>query len=773
MTKPTPYYIIWAYMKTLVIVESPTKAKTITKFLGKGFIVKSSFGHVRDLPKSKLGVDVEHNFEPQYVISKDKTDVVKELKEIAKKADGVLFATDEDREGEAISFHLAYLLDIDPAKAKRITFHEITAHAITEALKHPRSLDMPLVDAQQARRILDRLVGYKLSPLLWHKVARGLSAGRVQSVAVRLVVEREREITAFKPDEYWTLEGMFAPEKRGKEAFGAKLTAIEGKKLDKLDLNNKKQLDEIVAALQKTTYKVADLEQKKTTRLPPAPYTTSSLQQEANTVLGFSAKQTMMLAQQLYEGLELGSEGHVGLITYMRTDSVNLAQKFLDEARATIGTEYGEKYQLAEPRLYKNKNKSAQEAHEAVRPSEAGRTPELVKPFLNKNQYRLYDLIWRRAVATQMAAAQLTSASLDIDSANGYRFHATGQTMQFDGWLKLYPNKSKEDALPPLTVGEPMDCTGLTPEQHFTEPPARYNDASLVKALEEYGIGRPSTYAPTLATIEARGYVTRDEKKRFMPSDIAFLVNDLLVTHFPHIVDYEFTAEMEGKLDAIAEGETEWQPVIADFYGPFKKILDQKETELNKKDITEEKTDEQCEKCGKPMIIKVGRFGKFLACTGYPECKTTKPLPGSAEAKAQAQEAAEETDEVCEKCGAKMMRRMGRFGPFLGCSAYPKCKNIKGIEIKVNLKCPKCQQGDIIQRRSKRGKLFYSCNRYPDCEYALWDKPTGEFCPESKDPLVFAAKGMIKCSNKECGFKKEAAPEGMADAAADSAPAAE
>jgi DNA topoisomerase-1 len=752
-------------MKTLVIVESPTKAKTITKFLGKGYIVKSSFGHVRDLPKSKLGVDTEKDFAPQYVVSKDKTAVVKELKDAAKKADGVLFATDEDREGEAISYHLAYLLGIDPKEAKRITFHEITAHAINESLKHPRALDLPLVDAQQARRVLDRLVGYKLSPLLWHKVARGLSAGRVQSVAVRLVVEREREITAFKPDEYWTLEGLFKPEKGKAEPFGAKLSAINGKKLDKLDLNNKAQVDEIVTALAKATYKVADLEQKKTTRTPPAPYTTSSLQQEANTVLGFSAKQTMMLAQQLYEGLELGSEGHVGLITYMRTDAVNLAQKFLDEARATIGTEYGEKYQLSEPRKYKNKNKSAQEAHEAIRPSEAGRTPELVKPFLNRNQYRLYDLIWRRAVATQMAAAELTATSLDIDSANGYRFHATGQTMQFDGWLKLYPNKSKEDALPELTVGEAMNCTELKPEQHFTEPPARYNDASLVKALEEHGIGRPSTYAPTLATIEARHYVLRDEKKRFMPTDIAYLVNDLLVEHFPNIVDLAFTADMENKLDEIEEGKTAWQPVIKEFYVPFEKIVEQKEEELDKKKLTEEKTDEQCDKCGKPMVIKVGRFGKFLACSGYPECKNTKPLPGSAEAEARANAPLEMTDEKCEKCGEPMVRRMGRYGAFLGCSGYPKCRNIKSIEIKVNLKCPKCKEGDVIQRRSKRGRIFYGCNKYPNCDFALWDKPTGEFCPDSKDPLVYAAKGMIKCSNKECGFKKEAAPEGMAEAA--------
>ncbi|MDO8626254.1 MAG: type I DNA topoisomerase [Candidatus Magasanikbacteria bacterium] len=735
-------------MKTLVIVESPTKAKTITKFLGKDYRVLSSFGHVRDLPKSKIGVDIEHGFEPTYVVSKDKIKVVKELKDAAAKAGEILFASDQDREGEAISYHLAYLLGIKPENAKRITFHEITKTALTEALEHPRALDLKLVDAQQARRVLDRLVGYEMSPFLWRKVARGLSAGRVQSVAVRLVVEREREIKAFNKEEYWTIEGQFSTLKNKTEIFPAKLAAIKGKRLDKMDLKNAAEVDAIVKDLAGVKYKIAELEEKKTSRTPPPPYTTSSLQQDANNSLGFSAKQTMMLAQQLYEGVELGSGGQVGLITYMRTDAVNLSQKFLDDAKATITTSFGKNYALEAPRFYKNKNKSAQEAHEAVRPTEASRAPEEVKPFLNKNQHRLYHLIWNRALATQMAAAELNATSVDIKSSNDYTFRATGQVITFDGWLKLYPEKAKENALPKLENGEAAVCSELKPEQHFTEPPARYSDATLVKTLEEYGIGRPSTYAPTIATIEARLYVERDDKKRFFPSDIAYIVNDLLVEHFPHIVDYKFTAELENQLDEIAEGLKKWQPVIADFYKPFKENLIKKDKELNKKELTEEKTDEKCEKCEKPMVIKVGRFGKFLACSGYPDCKHTKPFGKEAEERS----AAELTDELCEKCGKPMQRRVGRFGPFLGCSGYPDCKNIKRIENKLNIKCPDCGEGDLVTRKSKRGKLFYGCNAYPKCTFALWDKPTGDKCPNCGKLLVYGAKQTVKCSDKECGY---------------------
>ncbi len=779
-------------MKTLVIVESPTNAKTISKFLGKNFNVKSSFGHVRDLPKSKLGVDVEHNFEPHYIISRDKTKVAKELKEAAKKADAVLFATDEDREGEAISWHLANILNIQPTDAKRIVFHEITKTAIMHALENPRPLDLKMVDAQQARRILDRLVGYELSPFLWRKVARGLSAGRVQSVAVRLVVEREREIKAFNPEEYWGIEGLFchsepslvipttkeeslsgkktdrdpsSPAAAGSlgmtdknqddNCFPAKLYAVKDKKLDKLDIKNKTQTDKILADLKNTTYKIANIEEKKTKRLPSPPFITSTLQQEANSQLGFSAKQTMRLAQQLYEGLELGSEGQVGLITYMRTDAVNLSEKFLTEAKELIGNNFGKKYQLSTPRIFNNKSKNAQEAHEAVRPTEVARTPESIEAHLDRNQFRLYDLIWRRAVATQMAGAELNATVIDVASDNGYSFRANGQIIDFDGFLKLFPDKAKENLLPQVTKDENVDCAKLKPEQHFTEPPARYSDATLVKALENYGIGRPSTYAPTIGTIEERGYIERDDKKRFAPKDIAYVVNDLLVEHFPHVVDFQFTAEMENDLDEIARGKKKWQPIISAFWSPFKANLDKKEKEIDKKELTEEKSDEICEKCNSAMIVKTGRFGKFLACTNYPECKHTKSLNPE---EAKQQQAVEATNEKCDKCQEAMILRHGRFGPFLGCSGYPKCKNIKGIDIKLGLKCPKCREGDVVQRRSKkRGKAFYGCNKYPNCDFAMWEKPTGELCPTCQQPLVFAPKGIIKCSNKECDFKKESA----------------
>lgn len=741
-------------MSTLVIVESPAKAKTISKFLGSKFNVKSSFGHVRDLPKSKMGVDVDNNFEPHYIVSRDKTKVAKELKTAAEKADDVFFASDEDREGEAISWHLAQILKIPEDKAQRITFHEITKEAIAEALKHPRGIDLKMVDAQQARRILDRLVGYELSPFLWRKVAKGLSAGRVQSVAVRLVIEREREIQNFKSKEYWTIDGLFSSKDKPEQKFVGKISTWQGKKLEKLDIKNQEQVDEITSVLKDAAYHVAAIEEKRVKRNPLPPFTTSTLQQEANNRLGFSAKQTMRLAQQLYEGVEIGSEGSVGLITYMRTDAVNLSEKFLADAKQVITEEYGEKYNTESARRFKNKNKNAQEAHEAVRPTEAARTPELVKPFLDKNLFRLYELIWQRAVATQMAAAELSATAIDIDTNKNCQFRATGQVLVFDGFLKLYPDKTKENILPEVKEKEALDCQELTPEQHTTEPPARYSDATLVKALEEHGIGRPSTYAPTIATIEDRGYVERDEKKRLKPRDMAFLVNDLLVEHFPQIVDLKFTAQMEENLDAIALGEKKWQPVIADFYFPFKENLNKKDKELNKKDLTEETTDEVCEKCGKPMIIKTGRYGKFMACSGYPECKNTKKIGGE-ENSSQPEITPEPTGEKCDKCGADMVKRVGKYGPFLACSAYPKCKNIKNIEVKINVKCPACGEGDITERRSKRGKIFYSCNRYPQCDFALWDKPTGEKCPACGEGLlVWAAKGKVKCSQKNCGYEK-------------------
>jgi len=737
------------YMKkTLVIVESPTKAKTISKFLGKTYTVTSSFGHIRDLPKSKMGVDTEHgSFEPTYVIPKDKSKHVKELKDLAKKCDEILFATDEDREGEAISWHLMQVLDIDPKKAKRMVFHEITKSAIEEAIQKPRNLDMKLVDAQQARRILDRLVGYELSPLLWEKVARRLSAGRVQSVAVRLIVERELEIQAFNPKEYWTILGSFHSEKEKDYLISAKLHSIDGKRVQKMDLKTKDEVDAILKNLKDTKYTIQDIEQKDTKRTPPPPFTTSTLQQRANQTLGMSSKQTMRIAQQLYEGIELGGDGSLGLITYMRTDSLNLSQKFLADTKTHVINSFGKDYAIDKPRIYKTTSKGAQEAHEAIRPSDPTRTPESIKEYLNTQQFKLYRLIWNRTIATQMAQAQLKKTCIDIFQ-NQYIFRATGQILEFSGWLILYPELIKEEMLPKLQKGETLLCDELKSEQHFTEPPARYSDATLVKIMEEYGIGRPSTYAPTIATIETRHYVKRNEQKRLKPTDVAFVVNNLLVKHFPRIVDYQFTAEMEKNLDEIAQGIKKWQPIIATFYSPFHKLIKEKTKTLSKKELTEEKTDEVCDKCGNPMIIKMGRFGKFMACSHYPECKNTKPIGEEAELEKEV------SDEVCNKCGKAMIIKRGRFGPFLGCSGYPECKNIKSIEKKTGVLCTKCGKGEFVQKRTHRGRTFYGCNQYPDCENALWSKPTGEICPECKSPIVFGAKGTIRCSNKKCSFKK-------------------
>ena len=603
-------------MSSLVIVESPTKAKTISKFLGKGFIVESSFGHVRDLPAKKMGVDIKGGtFEPEYVVPRERSAQATKLKKLSKNKE-VIFATDEDREGEAISWHLAQILDIEPEQAKRIVFHEITKHAIDEALKNPRNIDLKLVDAQQARRVLDRLVGYELSPLLWKKVAKGLSAGRVQSVAVRLIVEREREIKKFVSQEYWSITGLFSPTSYVLSPISAELHSINNKKLDKLDIKNKAQVDTIVADAQAQSYTITDIQSKETKRTPAPPFTTSTLQQAANQRFGYSAKQTMRLAQQLYEGIDVG-EGTVGLITYMRTDSVNLSTKFLTEASDYIKNNFGEKYSLPKFRFYKTASKDAQEAHEAIRPTDPSRDPKSIEKYLDPQQFKLYSLIWRRAVATQMSDARLNKTSVDISSidhspSSTYMFRANGQTMLFDGWLKLYPESLREEILPELKNGEQMDLKELKPEQHFTEPPARYSDATLVKAMEEFGIGRPSTYAPTIATIEDRHYVERDENKKLKPTDIAFVVNDLLVEHFPQIVDYEFTAKMEGDLDEIAEGKKDWKPIIATFYEPFHANLVSKMEEISKKATTSAREIGVDPKDGKIIFARVGRFGPYV-----------------------------------------------------------------------------------------------------------------------------------------------------------------
>lgn len=738
-------------MKNLVIVESPTKAKTIKKFLGRDYTVLSSYGHIRDLPKKEMGIDVEKNFAMKYVISPEAKKNVTALKDAAKDASTIYFATDEDREGEAIAWHLITILKPKKDQSKRIAFHEITKSAITTALKNPRELDLKLVDAQQARRALDRLVGYELSPLLWKKIRMGLSAGRVQSAAVRMIVDRENEIRAFKPQEYWSIEAELKKQKETSEPFRAKLIKKDDKTIDKLDIKNEKEAEGIQTDLKQASYQVAAVSRKSKKKSPAPPFTTSTLQQTAANYLRFSSKQTMMFAQQLYEGVELGAEGSVGLITYMRTDSFNLSPEALATTHQFIKKTYGDKYAPPAPRAFKTKSKGAQEAHEAIRPTDTKRTPEMVKPYLDERQFKLYDLIWRRLVASQMAEAEFEATTVDIGAKN-YLFRATGSVITFEGFLKIYPGDSKDIKLPPLTEKEILDLVKLHLDQHFTEPPPRYTEASLIKAMEAEGIGRPSTYAPTISTIVDRGYVEKNQDRRFAPTQTGELVNKVLVEHFPQIVDLKFTAEMEKELDEIAQGQREWVPVIKDFYAPFKKNLKLKDKELDKKELTEEKTEEKCDKCGSPLVIKMGRFGKFMACSNYPKCKNTKPL--AEEAAKQAELSKQYADEKCPKCGAPMQIRRGRFGAFLGCTKYPECKGIKPIEKKTGVKCPSCGKGDIVEKRSKKGRTFYACNRFPDCEFALWQKPTGEKCPQCQSLLTFAAGGKVKCSNKECTFEK-------------------
>ena len=732
-------------MKNLVIVESPTKAKTISKFLDKNFRIESSLGHVRDLPTSKMGIDIEHDFAPHYVIPTKAKKRVTELQSLAAKAETIYFATDEDREGEAIAWHLQAILKVPAKQVKRITFHEITKAAILKALDSPRSIDEHLVDAQQARRILDRLVGYELSPFLWKKVARGLSAGRVQSVAVRLIVEREDEIKAFRPQEYWTVDAQLLKDK---EQFNAHLVSIKGKTLKKFDLK-RAVAEGAVKHLRESNLATASVEASEVKKKAPSPLTTSTLQQDANRRFGFSTKQTMMLAQQLYEGIELGDEGHVGLITYMRTDSRNLSAEFTSAAADYLKQTFGPEYASDKPRTYSS-GRNAQEAHEAIRPTDATRTPESIASHLDARQKKIYELIWSRALASQMPDARMNATTVDVtDEKNIYILRATGSTVAFAGWMKIYADSSEEKLLPKLASGDEIKLKVIGAHSHETQPPARYSEAGLVKALEAKGIGRPSTYAPTIATVFERKYVEKDQN-RLKPTDMGILVTNLLKEHFADIVDYDFTAQMEDSLDEIAVGKKEWQPLISNFYHPFKKNLEEKEAVLSKKEITEEKSDYVCEKCGKPMVIKMGRFGKFLACTGYPDCKNTKQLKSDGKIEAE-----EPTGETCDICGKPMVIKRGRYGKFLGCSGYPECKGIKRIENSTGVACPKCGKGQIVEKKSKRGKLFYACNQYPDCEFALWSKPTGEKCPTCSSILVYGPKQTIKCSAKTCSYSRE------------------
>ena len=747
-------------MKSLVIVESPAKAKTIAKYLGKDYTVKASVGHIMDLPKSKLGVDIENNFEPKYIQIKGKAPVVKELKAAAKKADRILIATDPDREGEAIAYHVAAAVS-GSAKTQeiyRVLFNEITKKAILLAIKHPGKIDNNKVDAQQARRILDRLVGYQISPILWQKVRRGLSAGRVQSVALRLICEREDEIKAFVPEEFWSLtallEGKLPPQ------FEAKLIR---KDEEKLKVKNNEEVQQILAGLQNKNYVVARVDKKERKRNPVPPFTTSKLQQEAGRKLGFTAKRTMGIAQSLYEGVDVGNEGAVGLITYMRTDSTRVGQEAQDEAREFIAGKYGKDYLPEKPPVYPSA-KLAQEAHEAIRPTSVLREPDAIKQYLENDQYKLYKLIWNRFVASQMNPAIIDQTSVDI-KAGDYTFRATGSIVKFPGFMAVYMEEKAEDAapdedngeavLPPLNEGEQLTLLKLDPKQHFTQPPPRFSEALLVKILEEKGIGRPSTYAAIISTIQERDYVNKVENK-FRPTELGVLVNNLLVSHFPVVMDVAFTAKMEGELDKIEEGLMPWVDAVRDFYQPFNESLEKAQAEMKdfKAELTP--TDINCEKCGKPMVIKWGRNGQFLACSGYPECKNTKPFVRTENGGVEAAPD-ETTDEKCPKCGSGMVVKRGRFGKFLACSRYPECNHTQGMSTGVT--CPE-DGGKIVERRSRFGKMFYSCANYPACKYAIWYKPIQRACPQCKAPFLVEKYSKktgpyIACLNKECGYKEE------------------
>ena len=754
-------------MKSLVIVESPAKAKTIGKYLGKDYTVKASVGHIMDLPKSRLGVDIEKDFAPTYIQIKGKAKVVNEIKSAAKKADRVLIATDPDREGEAIAAHVAEVVSsgVESDAIFRVLFNEITKKAILQAIDHPGKVDANKVDAQQARRVLDRLVGYQISPILWKKVRRGLSAGRVQSVAVRLICEREEEIRAFRPVEFWSLtallEGKLPPQ------FEAKLLK---KDEEKLRIKNNDEVQGILAGLQGASYTVSRIEKKERKRNPVPPFTTSKLQQDAGRKLGFTSKRTMGIAQGLYEGIDVGQEGTVGLITYMRTDSTRVSKEAQDEARELITAKYGKDYLPDSPPVYKS-SKSAQEAHEAIRPTSALREPDAIKQYLEPDQYKLYKLIWNRFVASQMNPAIIDQTSVDI-TANAYTFRASGSIVRFPGFMAVYMEEKAEDAapsdddngeavLPPLTEGESLSLIKLDPKQHFTQPPPRFSEALLVKTLEEKGIGRPSTYAAIISTIQDRDYVEKVENK-FRPTELGELVNKLLIQHFANVLDVQFTARMEEDLDRIEEGGMKWTAAVREFYDPFSKDLEAAQAEMKDFKAEQTPTDIVCDKCGKPMVVKWGRNGQFLACSGYPDCKNTKPFVRTASGAIEA--APEETtDEVCPKCGSGMVVKRGRFGKFLACSRYPECNHTQGMS--TGVLCPE-DGGKIVERRSRFGKVFYSCANYPNCKFAVWYKPVPRPCPQCGAPFLtekYSKKTgpYIACYKKECGYKEAPQAEGQ------------
>ncbi|MCB1879610.1 MAG: type I DNA topoisomerase [Gammaproteobacteria bacterium] len=750
----------------LVIVESPAKAKTINKYLGKDFKVLASYGHVRDLIPKEGAVDTEREFAMKYQVIEKNDRHVKAISSALKGADALYLATDPDREGEAISWHLYELLKsrrhLKDKQVHRVVFNEITKKAIQEAISNPRDLSMDLVNAQQARRALDYLVGFNLSPLLWKKIRRGLSAGRVQSPALRLIVEREEEIEAFKTREYWTIEADLLKEK---QPFSAKLTQLDGEKLSQFSITDGEPAaaaERKLLAAANGSLKVVEIQKKQRKRNPAAPFTTSTLQQEAARKLGFTAQRTMRTAQQLYEGIDTGS-GAVGLISYMRTDSVNLADEALQEIREYIRSQFDSSHLPAKARMYKTKAKNAQEAHEAIRPTSVMRTADELKGHLTKDQLRLYELIWKRTVACQMIHATINTVSANLACGEGNLFRATGSTVANPGFMAVYmegvddakKGEDDEKLLPPLVEGEEIPLQGIRSEQHFTEPPPRYSEASLVKTLEEHGIGRPSTYASIISTLQERGYA-EIESKRFHPTDVGRVVNRFLTNYFTTYVDYDFTARLEDELDAVSRGEEDWIPLLKQFWSPFKERIDHTQETVKRSDVTHEALEEACPQCGKPLSIRLGRHGRFIGCNNYPECDYTRDL----NEENREQEPAEVVpDRKCPECASDLVIKRGKYGKFIGCSNYPKCRFIEPLEkpVDTGVTCPKCNKGSLMQRKSRRGKIFYSCSTYPKCDYAIWNMPVNEPCPRCGWPVVTIkttkSKGSEKvCPQKDCTF---------------------
>lgn len=757
--------------KHLVIVESPAKARTLTKYLGRDYQVKASVGHVVDLPKSKLGVDIEHDFAPEYTVIHGKSKIITELRQAAKGKETIFLAPDPDREGEAIAWHIADRLEGKGRVIRRVLFNEITKKAVQEALQHPKDLDRSLFEAQQTRRILDRLVGYQVSPLLWNKVRRGLSAGRVQSVAVRIVAEREREIQAFQKVEYWSLTAQL--DATAPPTFAARLIRIGDQRLDpdKFRVEDAAAAEALVARLRQAEWRVTRVERKERRRFPTPPFITSRLQQEASRKLGYAPNRTMRIAQRLYEGIELGAEGPVGLITYMRTDSVRIADDALTDVRRLIGDRYGKPYLPEQPVAYKTK-KGAQDAHEAIRPTSLERPPDAVAAFLTKEELALYTLIWNRFVASQMMPAVFDQTAVDIAAADT-TFRASGQILKFDGFIRVYtegrdeePGEGDDDdehALPVLTEGDILSLRDLLPEQHFTQPPPRFSQATLIKELEEKGIGRPSTYASIISTVLAKEYVVEDKQRRLRPTELGFLVTDLLVKAFPDIFNVEFTAGMETVLDDIEEGKQNWVEAMRRFYEPFARDLEHAAEHMRDVKRSGQPTNITCPKCSAAMVVKWGRGGEFLACSSYPECKSTANFERDADGTIRVADE-ETTTEVCDQCGRPMQIRFGRFGKFLGCSGYPECKTVRSLirPVPTGIQCPDCKEGEIMEKRSRAGKTFFSCGRYPNCRFATWDRPVAEACPECAAPFIVEkttkrAGTVRRCLSEGCKYKETVA----------------